>query len=113
MKIVTAVISIAIASTDISQMKSKILCLSIVQPLSCNQCGSFDVDRLAENPLLFSHLIVCEDNCDFSSIGIDLTSETSLEFTSESTNQIERNIVAVHVVSLVVCCVCHVSIIVI
>ena len=104
MNIVISVISIAIIITDISQMKSRILCLSIVQPLRCNQCGSFDVDRLTKNPLFFSHLIVSENHCNLSSIGIDLTGEACLQFTSESANQIERNKVAVHVVSLVVCC---------
>lgn len=111
MKIVTAVISIAIASTDISQMKCKIFSLSIIQPLCCDQFESLDVDRLAEDPLFLANFIVCEDDCNLSSIGIDLAGEACLQFTSESANQIERNKVAVHVVSLVLCCVCHVSII--
>jgi len=104
MKIVTAVISIAIASTDISQMKSRILCLSIIQPLCCDQFESLDVDRLAEDPLFLADFIVSKDHGDLCSIGIDTTREAYLVLTSKGADEIEGNVKAVHFVSLVVCC---------
>jgi len=113
MKIMTAVISIAIASTDISQMKSRILCLSIIQPLCCDQFESLDVDRLTEDPLFLANFIVSKDHGDLCGICIDAAREAYLVLTSKGANEIKRNMEAVHCVSLVVCCVCHVSIIVI
>lgn len=108
MKIVTSVISIAIIITDISQMKSRILCLSIVQPLRCDLFERLNVNRLAEDTLFLPDFIVSENHCDVSGFRFHFTSKASLEFTSERANQIERNKVAVHCVSLVLCCVCHV-----
>ena len=113
MNIVTSVISIAIIITDISQMKSRILCLSIVQPLCCDQFESLDVDRLAEDPLFLADFIVSKDHGDLCGICIDTTREAYLVLTSKGTDEIEGNVKAVHCVSLVLCCVCHVSIIVI
>ena len=108
MKIVTSVISIAIIITDISQMKSRILCLSIVQPLRCDLFERLDIDRLAEDTLFLPDFIVSENHCDVSGFRFNLAGETRFQFTSESTDQIERNKVAVHVFSLVDC-VCHVT----
>ena len=105
MNIVTSVISIAIIITDISQIKSRILCLSIVQPLRCNQCGSFDVDRLAEDSLFLPDLFTGEDNSQLSSICLDTTREAYLVLTSKGADEIEGNLKAVHCVSLVCCCV--------
>ena len=113
MNIVTSVISIAIIITDTSQMKSRILCLSIVQPLCCDQFESLDVDSLAEDSLFLPDLFTGEDNSQLSSICLDATREAHLVLTSKGANDIEGNVEAVHFVSLVLCCVCHVSIIVI
>ena len=105
MKIVTAVISIAIASTDISQMKCKIFSLSIIQPLCCDQFESLDVDSLAKDSLFLPDLFTGEDNSQLSSICLDTTREAHLVLTSEGANNIERNMEAVHCVGLVCCCV--------
>ena len=105
MKIVTAVISIAIATTDISQMKCKILSLSIIQPLCCDQFESLDVDRLAEDPLFLADFIVSKDHGDLCGICIDAAREAYLVLTSKGANEIEGNVKAVHCISLVCCCV--------
>ena len=96
MKIVTAVISIAIASTDISQMKSRILCLSIVQPLRCDLFERLNVNRLAEDTLFLPDFIVSENHCDVSGFRFHFTSKASLEFTSERANQIKGYIETCH-----------------
>ena len=105
MKIVTAVITIAIASTDISQMKCKIFSLSIIQPLCCDQFESLDVDRLAEDPLFLADFIVSKDHGDLCGICIDAAREAYLVLTSKGANEIEGNVKAVHCISLVCCCV--------
>ena len=77
---------------------------NIVQPLCCDQFESFDIDRLPKDPLFLADFIVSKDHGDLCGICIDTTREAYLVLSSEGANEIERNMEAVHCVSLVVCC---------
>lgn len=78
-----------------------------------DQFKGFYIDGLPKDPLFLANFVVCKDNSNFSGFRFDASGEADFVFAGESTNEIEGNVKAIHFVSLVLCCVCHASIIVI